>query len=130
MYDAGKVIAGIVIFLALITFPIWFNAVAGEEADAPDLAIDPQYTQCVESTEYMKRNHMDLLNEWRDIVVREGQRTFIAPDGNEYEMSLTNTCMKCHSNRAEFCQKCHNYMAVAPYCWDCHLEPEEVNRGN
>ena len=29
-------------------------------------------------------------------------------------MSLTRTCMDCHSNKAEFCDRCHNYLAVRP----------------
>jgi len=33
--------------------------------------------------------------------------------------------MKCHSNKKEFCDKCHNYMAVVPYCWSCHIAPKE-----
>jgi hypothetical protein len=40
-------------------------------------------------------------------------------------MSLQNSCMKCHSNKKEFCDKCHNYVAVKPYCWSCHIAPKE-----
>jgi hypothetical protein len=40
-------------------------------------------------------------------------------------MSLQNTCMQCHPNKAEFCDRCHNYASVKPYCWDCHVEPKE-----
>jgi hypothetical protein len=47
--------------------------------------------------------------------------------GKEFEMSLQKTCMKCHTNKAEFCDKCHNYASVRPYCWDCHIEnPKEA----
>ena len=130
MYDAGKVITGIIIFLVLVTFPIWFNIASGEAAYTPDPTIATPAEQCVESLEYMKRNHMDMLDEWRDIVVRDAQRTFVAPDGKTYEMSLSNTCMKCHSNKTEFCDKCHSYVAVDPYCWECHIEPEKVTDGN
>ena len=38
-------------------------------------------------------------------------------------MSLTNTCLGCHSNKAQFCDQCHNYLEVTPYCWDCHVDP-------
>ena len=27
-------------------------------------------------------------------------------------MSLSNTCLDCHSNKAEFCDRCHNYASV------------------
>jgi hypothetical protein len=40
-------------------------------------------------------------------------------------MSLQNGCMRCHSNKKKFCDECHNYMAVKPYCWDCHIQPKE-----
>jgi len=40
-------------------------------------------------------------------------------------MSLQNGCMTCHSNKKKFCDECHNYMAVVPYCWDCHIQPKE-----
>ncbi|MBN2226195.1 MAG: sulfate reduction electron transfer complex DsrMKJOP subunit DsrJ [candidate division Zixibacteria bacterium] len=129
MYDAGKVITGIVIFLVLITFPFWFNVASGNATYKPDPKIITPNEQCMADGEYMKRNHMDMLDEWRDLVVREGQRTFVAPDGKTYEMSLSNTCMKCHSNKADFCDQCHNYMAVYPYCWDCHIEPQETTYG-
>ena len=51
----------------------------------------------------------------------------MAANGKAYNMSLQNTCMKCHPNKSEFCDKCHNYTSVKPYCWDCHVEPKEKN---
>ena len=61
---------------------------------------------------------------WRDEVVRVNQRTFEAPDGREWEKSLTRTCLACHAEKAEFCDKCHDYLGVQPYCWDCHVDPK------
>ena len=29
-------------------------------------------------------------------------------------------CLDCHSNTAEFCDRCHDYASVRPYCWHCH----------
>jgi hypothetical protein len=72
----------------------------------------------------MRATHMEMLDEWRDRVVREGERMYQASDGKSYEMSLTHTCLECHSNKAEFCDACHNYTAVTPYCWDCHIDPK------
>lgn len=126
MYDGGKIIFGIAVFLVLVTFPIWFNVAGGTAGYAPDPKIVTIGEKCMASSDYMKRKHMDMLDVWRDKVVREGQRTFIAPDGKEYEMSLSNTCMKCHPNKTDFCDQCHNYMAVTPYCWECHIEPKET----
>ena len=73
----------------------------------------------------MKHEHMQLLIDWKDSVVRYGIRTYVASDGKEHVISLTNTCMECHSNKAEFCDQCHDYVGVQPYCWDCHNLPEE-----
>jgi hypothetical protein len=44
-------------------------------------------------------------------------------------MSLTGTCLTgCHTNKAEFCDRCHNYAAVSVYCWDCHVDPKLAGR--
>jgi hypothetical protein len=32
--------------------------------------------------------------------------------------------MDCHSNKKEFCDTCHDYSSVTPYCWSCHIEPK------
>ena len=125
MYNAGKIIIGLLIFIAVISFPFWYDAADGTTAAAPKLEIITTATQCVAPTDYMRSSHMNLLDEWRDEVVRGGARYMDAPDGKRYEMSLTNTCLDCHSNKAEFCDRCHNYLGVEPYCWDCHIVPEE-----
>ena len=127
MYDKGKVGAGIVIFLFLITFPFWYNL--GKAAPAPEIKLSAkaQAAQaCVESKAYMKTEHMQLLNVWRDEVVRSAKRTYVNSSGKQFEMSLSNTCLDCHVEKAEFCDKCHNYASVTPYCWDCHIDPKEA----
>lgn len=74
----------------------------------------------------MRESHMILLDEWRDEVVRNGDRLYTAEDGRQFMKSLSNTCMKCHYNKVEFCDKCHDYMAVGqPDCWNCHVEPKQ-----
>jgi hypothetical protein len=128
MYDAGKIIAGLIAFLVLATFPIWYGVAGGAAAKAPDPKIITTEKDCVAATAYMKTNHMDMLNQWRETVVREGRREYVSPTGRKFEMSLSNTCMSCHSNKSDFCDQCHNYMGVTPYCWDCHIEPKEVQR--
>ena len=125
MYDTPKVIAGLIVFLLLITSPIWYNAATGQASYVPEYTIKSTSDKCIESTTYMRANHMDMLNTWRDEVVRGESRTYVATDGKEYEKSLTNTCMSCHVSRTEFCVKCHDYAAVKqPKCWDCHNEPK------
>lgn len=123
MYDKGNVIAGIVIFAVLVSFPFWYNL--GKAAPAPELVLTDAAKaakECVMSKEEMKAGHMQLLDMWREKVVRESDRIYVNEKGKPYVMSLSNTCLDCHSNKAEFCDRCHNYSSVAPYCWDCHID--------
>jgi len=126
MYDAGKIIAGLLIFLVLVTSPMWYKAATGTKGEAPELKYVTEEKACVADTEYMRALHMDLLNEWRDDVVRKDDREYHGLEGKVYEKSLSRTCMSCHSNKEEFCDRCHNYAGVSVYCWDCHVEPAEV----
>jgi hypothetical protein len=125
MYNARKILIGLIIFFCISTFPFWYNAVSGKAAVAPDLKIVTKEKQCVESTPYMRSSHMELLVLWRNSVVRDGNRVYVNSGGKQYIMSLQNTCMDCHWNKAEFCDRCHNYAAVSPDCWSCHIEPRE-----
>jgi hypothetical protein len=123
MYDSGKIIPGIILFVGLFTFPLWSNL--GKAAPAPKPELPKTEKVCVMDTAFMKTEHMVLLNDWRDKVVREANRVWVGPDGKEYQMSLQNSCMQCHASKAKFCDQCHNYAGVKPYCWECHLEPKE-----
>jgi len=64
-----------------------------------------------------------MLNEWRDDVLRDGDRVAITVDGKEYRKGLQVACMQCHTNKEKFCDSCHEYASVKPNCWDCHLTP-------
>ena len=122
MRDRGLILIGLVVFLAIITFPIWYNSAAGTTSAAPDLQKAVKGDTCIYPTDYMRANHMDVLMEWRDEVVRNNNRT-VTVGGQVYNMSLTNTCLDCHTSKQDFCDKCHDYTGVAPYCWDCHVDP-------
>ena len=64
----------------------------------------------------------------QSMKVRRGGEMYgyVNADGKMYNMSLSNTCMDCHSNKADFCDRCHDYASVQPYCWSCHIEdPKE-----
>lgn len=133
MYDFSKVIIGLIIFCGLITSPFWINLSAGiavNKIDSVDKNIKTIRNKlkkegknnCIQDREYMKTNHMELLNNWRNNVIRNNIRFY----NNNIEMGLSNTCMKCHSNKSEFCDQCHNYLCVSPYCWDCHVAPEDT----
>ena len=125
MYDAGKIVAGLAIFVILATSPLWYNALSAAPPDRPELQMPTNgSTECVEGTEYMRANHMDLLNQWRDAVVREGKRVYVSKAYKTlHTMSLTGTCMKCHPSKEKFCDQCHNYLGVTPDCWNCHVDP-------
>ena len=74
----------------------------------------------------MRDTHMQILNEWRNAAVRDGERIYVNSKGKKYVKSLTNTCMGCHTDKEKFCDRCHNTVGVAPYCWDCHnLSPNQ-----
>ncbi|NOZ02838.1 MAG: hypothetical protein GXP54_13270 [Deltaproteobacteria bacterium] len=127
MYDAGKVIVGIVLFIGVATAPLWYDTIAGKSAQAPKLAKAAD-GPCVEPKEWMRANHMELLDHWRDAVVREGEKDYKSSTGKTWEdMKLTGTCLKCH-DKARFCDKCHDYEGVKPYCWDCHVVPKKEVR--
>jgi hypothetical protein len=111
-----------------MTSPLWYNALTAAPVEVPALDPPPNGSkECVEVRAYMRASHMDLLNEWRDGVVRTGQRSYVSTtNGRTFDMSLSRTCLDCHSNKAEFCDRCHTFMAVDPYCWNCHVEPKEA----
>jgi len=129
MSDSLKIYSGLFIFLVLVTSPFWYN-LAGNKSEKPKPEIITKHKQCVEDANYMKVNHMTLLNIWRDSVVREGKRIHVSSYNNqEYYISLSSmqhqkSCIGCHTNKAQFCDRCHNYTGVSRLdCWDCHYEP-------
>ncbi len=75
---------------------------------------------CIAPVEQMRRNHPDMLRHQRDRTVHEGIRGARA--------SL-NACIRCHASRVNgsvlgtgenFCQGCHQYVAVRLDCFECH----------
>jgi hypothetical protein len=123
LYDAGKILAGLAVFLVLVTAPMWWNLATGVDIQAPELELPQAQPGCVLPVGEMRASHMELLNDWRDLVVRDGERVMTTWDGRETRRSLTKTCLGCHTDKEKFCDRCHGYVGVAPYCWDCHLTP-------
>lgn len=75
---------------------------------------------CVESNDFMRRNHMKVLLHHRDETVLEGIRT--------KKFSLKE-CINCHASektgsvaasKDDFCVSCHSYASVKIDCFDCH----------
>lgn len=78
---------------------------------------------CVESTDVMRRNHMELIKHQRDATVHGGIRAT--------KHSLAG-CIDCHVSSGpdgqalaanapdQFCSACHAFAAVKVNCFDCH----------
>ena len=142
MYDKGKIIFGIIVFLVVTTFPFWYNQASGSASTFPPPKPVAEGLHCVEPAEFMRTAHMQLLNEWRDQVVRDGVRTYTSEAyGEQYAISLTGTCLQCHADwtpaqsvsmemaiapqdQPRACLECHDYAGVKVYCWECHIHPE------
>ena len=127
MPDRGKILIGVAVFVILITFPFWSRLAATGEPEVGRAELvypDPsRATACVEDSAWMTANHMNLLNEWRDGLVRQGIDEYTASSGETFYPSLTKTCLNCHEDRDAFCTRCHDYANVTPTCWECHTTP-------
>ena len=121
MNDRGKIFLGLAVFAGLVTGPIWVGIARGKSAP-PELERPANAKQCVEPTSFMRARHMELLDDWRDAVVRRAEHVYVATDGRHHEMKLTGTCLGCHSNTDKFCNRCHQYAGVEIFCWDCHQQ--------
>lgn len=127
MSDKIKVLAGFIIFVGIISIPFWMNTGKAKDAPTPILSEKAKKAGvCVE--ENMAANHMQILDQWRDTVVRNGERVYVNSKGQEFKMSLStgpDSCLGCHESKTDFCDKCHEYASVDPFCWECHIDPKE-----
>ena len=128
MNDKKVIVAGLVIFLIVVTYPFWSTPLIGAKVSRPVLEKPVGETRCVEDKTFMRENHMQMLNEWRTMSVRNGVTEYTSKSyGVKHEISLTKTCLKCHAKRDESCTRCHNYVNAAPTCWNCHNERKGIN---
>jgi hypothetical protein len=86
---------------------------------------------CVEDTDFMRRNHMELLKHQRDETVLKGVRK------KQYSLQ---ECLSCHAvygpdaipvtitSPAHFCRSCHDYAAVSIDCFQCHASRPEPGK--
>jgi predicted CXXCH cytochrome family protein len=89
-----------------------------------------QGASCVEDTDFMRRNHMDLLKHQRDETMLLGIRT---------EQHSLRECVACHAvndahgtpvtvaSEEHFCRSCHDYAAVKIDCFQCHASRPEIS---
>lgn len=87
---------------------------------------------CVAPTGEIRRNHMDYLKHDRIKVVQQGVR--------DVKHSLAE-CIACHAEpdavkggyqpvngEGQFCNGCHQYVAVSLTCFQCHSKTPETGR--
>jgi cytochrome c553 len=97
-------------------------AASAAHAGAPKPTIERALKgeRCVEDTEYMRRNHMELLKHQRDRTVHEGVRS---------KQHSLKECIECHASKSNnsvadskdnFCASCHSYASVKIDCFECH----------
>ena len=107
--------------LVLFALLAWLG-LAPAHAAAPKPVVEKALKgeQCVEPTDYMRRNHMKVLDGHRDKTVHEGIRT------KQYSLK---GCINCHASQKtgsvtaskdNFCVSCHSYASVKIDCFDCH----------
>ena len=129
----NMIMTGLIVFILAVLTPFWFNMVTTTEAAPKPELVGPakDAKKCVLDKYDMRANHMSLLDEWRDSVVRDADRKYEAGNGRKFNMSLSTgeaSCLGCHEDKAKFCDKCHDYSSVRPYCWDCHTDPKEIKQ--
>lgn len=107
----------IVILLPVGLSVAGFAVSRGQAAEVFLEAPDPRWESCYRDTEYMRFHHMDLLKEIRDEVVRYGIKGGITLAG----------CGDCHTNRDQFCDRCHEAASVRLDCFACHYYPERAS---
>ena len=105
--------------LALLLLGLTLSLTATAAGPAPKLDIG-KGGQCVEDTQWMRKNHMHLLKHGRDDALRRGIRD---------EKHSLKACIECHASTQDdsviaredsFCVGCHKYEAVKLDCFECH----------
>jgi hypothetical protein len=118
-------IAAVLIVLSVIFLSPFLYSIFTDKNRVPEPVLPKNVKECVQPKDEMRREHMKLLYEWRDDAVRRGARAPIVIAGVTYKKSLTGACIRCHSDKENFCDRCHGALSVAPACWDCHIYRKE-----
>ena len=87
--------------------------------------------QCVEDTDYMRKNHMELILHQRDETMYRGIRS---------KKHSLKECIECHAvndnsgqpvshlDSKHFCVQCHEYASVRIDCFDCHASKPRAKK--
>jgi hypothetical protein len=126
LYHGRYILPALAAFLVVATVPVWRGVAArGPGFESPP---NPRGERCLEPKSVMRAQHMRMLLRWRDEVVRDNSRVYIASDGRTWEKSL-KTCVACHGHTdapgksttaAAACNECHEYVNAKLDCWNCH----------
>ena len=126
-----RAIKGMLVLTCMVslTFVAYAQAQENVEAGVPMPTIPPGLgDSCVEDTDFMRRNHMNLLKHQRDETMLKGVR--------DKQYSLKE-CISCHAvmgpdavpltvaSPQHFCRSCHDYAAVSVDCFQCHASRPE-----
>ena len=65
MYDGNKIIPGLIIFLGIMTYPLWHNTVSGKTGYIPKPKAPADQKECIEPKAFIRVNHKALLEDWR-----------------------------------------------------------------
>ena len=107
MYNAKAVILGILVFAVLFSTPFWANFGGTKDYKRPAIVLPQNEKECVEPVEFMRAEHMYLLNEWRDQALRYENRTYVSSTGKKWTISLQNTSLNTNSKNEENCNNSH-----------------------
>jgi len=75
MYDGKKIIPGLILFVGIMTYPLWHNTVSGKTGYIPKPKAPADQKECIEPKSFIRVNHKALLEDWRTSVVSNGTRT-------------------------------------------------------
>jgi predicted CXXCH cytochrome family protein len=112
----------VIVLTVVALFCLVGMTVALSDVPRPDIPRG-QGESCVANTDFMRRNHMTMLEHQRDDTMLKGVR------GDPYSLK---DCVSCHavdgadgtpvtvSSPEHFCRLCHDYAAVNIDCFQCH----------
>ena len=121
------VAAGLIVFVILFTFPVLLSLGKSVKATQPPALLQDEKAMQeladklgVKDAAEFREKHKQILAQWKDAVVRDGQRIYVTKDGKEIPISLQNL-----ASQPQLCSTCHDYVGAEKLnCWTCHVEPK------
>jgi hypothetical protein len=119
---ANAVVRGLLAVVGLL-WALGAQPVAADETFVAPGSKAAGLSSCVEPTDFMRRNHMEIIKHQRHTVVHQGIR--------DSKHTLAG-CIDCHVApgpdhkpvsvyaEGQFCHRCHAYAAIDVNCFGCH----------